>query len=67
MGRVGGDPRALGAVLTRIAGANHPGMEILSDHPDTKPRVKLIEGIWRRMRGHGSPPQSCWSRPNGQR
>src|SRR5204862_5416935 len=41
--RAGGDVRALGAVLTRLAGANHPGMDILSDHPDTKLRVKLIE------------------------
>jgi Zn-dependent protease with chaperone function len=45
MGRAGGDPRALGAVLTRLAGANHPGMDILSDHPDTKLRVKLIEDL----------------------
>src|SRR4029079_13601116 len=34
MRRVGGDPRALGALLGRIAGANHPGMDILRDHPD---------------------------------
>jgi Zn-dependent protease with chaperone function len=45
MGRAGGDPRALGAVLTRLAGANHPGMDILSDHPDTKLRVKLLEDL----------------------
>jgi predicted Zn-dependent protease len=45
MGRAGGDPRALGAVLTRLAGANHPGVDILSDHPDTKLRVKLIEDL----------------------
>jgi Zn-dependent protease with chaperone function len=43
IGRAGGDPRALGAILTRLAGANHPGMDIFSDHPDTKLRVKLIE------------------------
>lgn len=42
MGKVGGDPRALGVVLTRIAGAIHPGMEILRDHPDTKARVAVI-------------------------
>ena len=41
MSRAGGDPRALGVVLDRIAGAIHPGMEILRDHPDTKARVKL--------------------------
>jgi predicted Zn-dependent protease len=42
MNRAGGDVRALGAILTRIAGANHPGMEILRDHPDTKARVAVI-------------------------
>jgi Zn-dependent protease with chaperone function len=50
MSRAGGDPRALGAVLTRIAGAIHPGMEILSDHPDTKARVAVINTL--------SPPGS---------
>jgi Zn-dependent protease with chaperone function len=54
MGRVGGDARALGVVLTRISGANHPGMEILSDHPDTKSRVKLIEELAKAA----APPQS---------
>ena len=63
MGRAGGDPRALGAVLDRIAGANHPGMEILSDHPDTKARVKLIDDL-AAAAGRRNP---CWSRPNGQR
>jgi Zn-dependent protease with chaperone function len=43
IGRAGGDSRALGTLLTRIAGASHPGMDILRDHPDTKLRVKLIE------------------------
>jgi Zn-dependent protease with chaperone function len=43
MGRVGGDQRALGAILTRIAGANHPGMDILLDHPATKDRVVAID------------------------
>jgi hypothetical protein len=32
-------------VLTRIAGANHPGMEILRDHPDTKARVAVINAL----------------------
>ena len=45
MNRAGGDPRALGAVLTRIAGAIHPGMEILRDHPDTKARVAVINTL----------------------
>jgi Zn-dependent protease with chaperone function len=42
MSRAGGDPRALGAMLTRIDGANHPGMELVSDHPTTKERVAAI-------------------------
>ena len=43
--RAGGDPRALGAILTRIAGSNHPGVEILRDHPDTKARVAVINSV----------------------
>jgi hypothetical protein len=43
MSRLGADPRALGTVLTRISGANHPGMEILRNHPDTKARVAVLE------------------------
>jgi len=42
MARIGGDPRALGVILTRIAGANHPGMTLLLDHPDTQRRVDAI-------------------------
>lgn len=42
MARIGGDPRALGTILQRIAGANHPGMQILLDHPDTQKRVTAI-------------------------
>ena len=53
MNRAGGDPRALGAVLTRIAGAIHPGMEILRDHPDTKARVAVINTL----AALSSPPQ----------
>jgi predicted Zn-dependent protease len=52
MGRAGGDARALGTLLTKIAGANHPGMGILSDHPDTKARLKVIEDL---ARAAGSP------------
>jgi len=51
--RAGGDPRALGSILTRIAGANHPGMEILRDHPDTKARVAVINSL----AASPSPPQ----------
>jgi predicted Zn-dependent protease len=43
--RAGGDVRALGVILTRLAGALHPGVEILSDHPDTKARVAVINTL----------------------
>src|SRR5215510_6711776 len=42
MTRLGGDTRALGAILLRIDGTNHPGMKLLLDHPDTKDRVAAI-------------------------
>jgi predicted Zn-dependent protease len=45
MRQAGGDPRALGIMLTRIGGAIHPDVEILSDHPDTKARVAVIESL----------------------
>ena len=45
MQHAGGDPRALGVILERIAGAIHPGVEILSDHPDTKARVAVINSL----------------------
>src|SRR3954447_9466606 len=45
MQRAGGDPRALGTVLTRLAGAIHPGADILSDHPDTQTRVDVINTL----------------------
>ena len=53
MSRAGGDPRALGAVLTRIAGAIHPGLQILRDHPDTKARVAVINDL----AASAAPPQ----------
>ncbi len=53
MARAGGDPRALGTVLTRIAGAIHPGMEILRDHPDTKSRIAMINTL----AAETAPPQ----------
>ncbi len=42
MGKVGGDQRALGTMLTRIGGTDHPGMRVLLDHPDTEARVAAI-------------------------
>jgi Zn-dependent protease with chaperone function len=45
MGRAGGDPRALGAILSRIATGTHHGTELLSDHPDTQARVAVINAL----------------------
>jgi Zn-dependent protease with chaperone function len=45
MGRIGGDPRGLGRLLSRIAGTTHPGPKILLDHPETRDRVALIEKL----------------------
>jgi predicted Zn-dependent protease len=49
MDKIGGDARALGAILLRIAGTTHPGPRILLDHPETRERVAAIEA----MAGHG--------------
>ena len=43
MARIGGDQRALAAILSRIAGSTHGGPKILSDHPETRDRVAAIE------------------------
>ena len=45
MTKIGGDPRALGTILTRIAGSTHPGPKILADHPETRERVAAIEAM----------------------
>ena len=45
MGRAGGDARALATVLSRIAGAIHPEVQILSDHPDTQARIAVINTL----------------------
>jgi Zn-dependent protease with chaperone function len=45
MRKIGGDPCALGTILTRIAGSTHPGPKILIDHPETADRVALIEKL----------------------
>lgn len=42
MAKAGGEPRALGTILDRIAGAIEPGSKILRDHPDTKERIAKI-------------------------
>jgi Zn-dependent protease with chaperone function len=43
--KAGGNPRALGAVLTRIAGSSDPNLKILLNHPVTRERVALIEQV----------------------
>jgi predicted Zn-dependent protease len=45
LNRAGGDVRAFGSILDRLAAAIHPGVEILSDHPDTKARVAVINSL----------------------
>jgi Zn-dependent protease with chaperone function len=45
IGDIGGDPRALGAILTRIAGTTHSAPRILADHPETRDRVAVIEAM----------------------
>ena len=45
MSKAGGDPRALGTILLRIAGSTHSGMKILLDHPETQKRVEAINAM----------------------
>lgn len=45
MSKTGGNPRALGSILTRIGGAMEPAMKILLDHPETKARVATIDAM----------------------
>lgn len=61
IGRAGGDPRALGTILSRLAGANHPGVDIFSDHPDTKLRLKLIEDLKPAAAPHSLLEPSEWA------
>jgi predicted Zn-dependent protease len=42
MKALGADPRALGTILTRIAGSSHGPLKLLLDHPETKERVDAI-------------------------
>ena len=51
MSKTGGDARALGTMLERIAGSIEPGITILRDHPGTKARVELINTISPPRRG----------------
>jgi hypothetical protein len=40
-----GDPKALAAILLRIAGSTHPGPKLLTDHPDSRDRVAPIQAM----------------------
>ncbi len=42
MQKVEADPKALAAILSRIASAKEEGFELLRDHPDTKARIAAI-------------------------
>ena len=42
MKALGADPRALGTILTRVAGSSHSPLKLLLDHPETKERVDAI-------------------------
>jgi hypothetical protein len=42
MRKAGGDPRALGRILLRIAGT-HEGPKLLLDHPETRERAAAID------------------------
>jgi len=42
MKTIDADPRALGSILTRIAGSSHGSLKFLLDHPETKDRVDAI-------------------------
>jgi Zn-dependent protease with chaperone function len=43
--KIGGDPRALAAILSRIDGGTHAGPKILADHPETRDRIIAIEAM----------------------
>ncbi len=48
---IGGDGRALGTILNRIAGEGESGIAILRDHPVTKDRIAHINAIATGRRG----------------
>ena len=47
MEKAEGNGRALGTILDRIAGGNHPIPKVLLDHPETKDRIAAINGMAR--------------------
>jgi Zn-dependent protease with chaperone function len=47
MTKIGGDPRALATILSRIAGGTHAEPKILASHPETRDRIVAIEAMAR--------------------
>jgi Zn-dependent protease with chaperone function len=45
MEKVDADPKALGAILSRIASDRHEGMALWRDHPETKDRIAAINAV----------------------
>ncbi len=45
MRKVGGDPRALAAILARVMADKDEGIKILADHPDTRDRIVAINAV----------------------
>ena len=61
MTKIGGDPRALATILSRIAGGTHAGPKILADHPETRDRVAAIEAMPRFTPGTALLEQTEWA------
>jgi predicted Zn-dependent protease len=45
MKKIEADPKALAAVLSRIASDKDEGMALLRDHPETKDRIAAINKV----------------------
>lgn len=45
MTQAGGDPRALGTILARIADDKDEGVRLLLDHPETRDRIAAINAV----------------------
>jgi Zn-dependent protease with chaperone function len=61
MTKIGGDPRALATILSRIAGGTHAGPKILADHPETRDRVAAIEAMTRSTPGRALLDETEWA------
>jgi len=61
MVKVGGNPHALGDILVRIEGSNHPGMKLLLDHPDTRDRIAAINRVTPARQAESQLSPAEWS------